>query len=110
LTHISETEALVTESVSGFLAPEEREALELRREGSEREPGASISHAILQTLSIDGPTALPDLLLKVHARAREVFSTVDDLDKSRLVRLSDRGDQEVVELTEEGRRKISSGS
>lgn len=99
----------MTESVSGFLAPEERAALE-RKDAQEREPTPNISRAILQILAIDGPTALPELLPKVHARAREIISTVSDLDKSRLVRISDKGSEEIVELTEAGLRTLTSGS
>jgi DNA-binding MarR family transcriptional regulator len=101
-------EAQVTESVSGFLSPEERAALEKRKQAPEPEPSSGISLAILQILATDGPTPLSEILPKVRARPRAVLSTIDDLEQSGLVRVSAQGVDEIAELTEAGHARITS--
>lgn len=98
----------MTESVSGFLSPEERAALELRKQSLESEPPSGISFAILQTLADHGPTTLSELPPKVHARARAVLSAIEVLEQSGLVQVTARGMEEIAELTDAGQKMITS--
>jgi len=97
----------MTESVSGFLSPEEREALELRKQAPKSEP-SGISLAILKTLADHGPTTLSDLLPRVQARPRAVLSVIEDLERSGLLQVSARGVEEIAELTDAGQKMITS--
>jgi len=98
----------MTESVSGFLSPEEREALELRKQAPKSEPASGISLAILKTLADHGPTTLSDLLPRVQARPRAVLSVIEDLERSGLLQVSARGVEEIAELTDAGQKMITS--
>ena len=96
----------MTESVSGFLTPEERTALASRKRSERPDDETGITIAILQVLSADGPTAIPELLSKVKARPRSVLAAIDDLEGDRLVRVDQDGTEEIVGLTERGRAKL----
>lgn len=98
----------MTESVSGFLSPEERAALKMRRRAQESELPASISLAILRALADNGPTSLSELPSQVHARPREVVSTVGDLERAGLLQVAVQGVEEIAELTDAGRKTIRS--
>jgi hypothetical protein len=98
----------VTESVSGFLSPEERAALEMHRQAQESELPSGISLAILRVLADHGPTSLSELPSQVHARPREVVSTVGDLERAGLVQVATEGVEEIADLTDAGRKTITS--
>ncbi len=98
----------MTESVSGFLSPEERAALEMRRKAQESESPSGISLAILRALADNGPTSLSELPAQVHARPREVVSAVGDLERAGLVQVAVQDIEEIVELTDAGRKTITS--
>lgn len=95
----------MTASVSGFLAPEERAALEQqKRVGAPAR--AQISDAILRALD-GGPLTLNELIAEVSASPRVILSAIDDLEPSHLVATSYRNDEEVINLTAEGRKVIT---
>lgn len=98
----------MTESISGFLSPEERAALEARRRAQESELPGGISLAILRALADNGPTSLSELPSRVHARPREVVTTVGDLERAGLVHVAVQSAEEIAELTDAGRKSISS--
>ncbi len=93
------------DSMSGFLAPEQRVARVRRRASSEPDASTDASLVILKTLTAnDGPLPVSDLLGKVHASSRSVVSALDDLEASGYVRLVDDARTEIVTLTDAGRR------
>lgn len=93
------------ESMSGFLAPEQRIAMARRRASSETAASTDLSLAILKVLlASDAPLPVSDLLGKVHASSRSVVSALDDLEASGYVRLVDDARTEIVTLTDAGRR------
>ena len=98
----------MTDSMSGFLSPEERAALVQRGQAAKPETPSDVSLAILQTLATDGPTKLSELLPRVHARPRMVMYVIDELEQSGLVRVTAQDVEEIAELTENGRRTIAS--
>jgi|SRR6516164_5126661 hypothetical protein len=98
----------MTESVSGFLSPEEREALEQRKQAQESEPVSGIWLTVLKTIADQGPTTLSELLTRVQARPRLVLSTIEDLERSGLVQVSARGTEEIAELTDAGQKMVTS--
>jgi hypothetical protein len=97
----------VTESVSGFLSPEERAAMENRRQGEQDDDLADVGSRVIQVLAELGPTALPELIDRVRARPRFVMKALDKLEQSGLVTISARGVEEVAELTNRGQSRAS---
>jgi DNA-binding transcriptional ArsR family regulator len=74
------------ESMSGFLAPEQRIAMARRRASSETAASTDLSLAILKVLlASDAPLTVSDLLGKVHASSRSVVAALDELTESGLV-------------------------
>lgn len=67
------------ESMSGFLAPEQRTAMARRRASSETAASTDLSLAILKVLlASDAPLTVSDLLSKVHASSRSVVAALDE--------------------------------
>jgi predicted transcriptional regulator len=80
----------------------------MRKRAQESELPVGASLAILRVLADNGPTSLSELPSHVHARPREVVSTVEDLERAGLVQVAVQGVEEIAELTEAGRKMISS--
>jgi hypothetical protein len=99
----------VTDSMSGFLGPEEEAALEQQRQsGSRPDAAPDVSLAILRALDRDGSLPTGELLAKVAARPRQVFASLDELESASLVRLRSTDADDVVELTNGGRAVLAS--
>jgi predicted transcriptional regulator len=111
----------VTDFISGFLGPEENAARQRRHRGQQdpagqlgqpgQPPGAyappgNLSLAILAVLRSQGPTKLTELPAKVHDKPRKVWTMVDELENSGMVRVSGQGAEEIAELTDEGRQTL----
>ena len=95
---------MMTESVSGFFAPEERAA-------SDRVPGAAdpplaseLSLHVLHVVAEHGSVTMSALLAEVEARPRAVVAAVDDLEAAGLVRVDAADREETVRPTEAGLR------
>lgn len=95
----------MTESISGFLSPEERAAMDLRRNSGRNENLPEASRLILKSLVEHGPAPFTELIERVKVRPRDAVSAIDHLEASGLVEVVARGVQEIVELTEPGRQK-----
>jgi DNA-binding MarR family transcriptional regulator len=97
----------VTDSISGFLFPEEREALERRRAAERDAQLDGVARLVLQVLAERGPIPLTELIEQVGQRPRVVMAAVDDLEKRGLLEVVVRDVQEIAELTEAGRRSAT---
>ncbi len=97
----------MTESISGFLGPEERAALAKRRAAEQAEELDDVARLIIAALAV-AATPLPDLINEVGQRPRVVMLTIDQLEQQGLIEVSARGVEEVAALTEAGRQKADS--
>jgi DNA-binding MarR family transcriptional regulator len=98
----------MTESISGFLGPEERAALAKRRAAEQTEELDDVARLIIAALAVAGPTPLSDLIKEVGQRPRLVMVTIDQLEQQGLIEVSVRDVEEVAALTETGRQKANS--
>lgn len=98
----------MTESVSGFLFPEERAALEKRRGSEPDAQFIEVWRLVIRALSEHGPTPLAELIERVGERPRFVMSAVDQMEQAGVLEVVARGVQEVAELTAAGRREAES--
>jgi hypothetical protein len=98
----------VTESFSGFFAPEERDALQRREAGKSAPSGSGdpVVIAILTALDARGPVGIEELLSAVRASPRSVISALDALERDRRVRSVSQDGEELVELTADGRSML----
>lgn len=95
----------MTDSVSGFLSPEERAAMEMRRRNRLEVDLDAIERTVLQFLAEHGQTSLPDLIERISERPRSILSVVDRLEQEGIVEVSVQGVQEFAKLTGQGRMK-----
>jgi DNA-binding MarR family transcriptional regulator len=95
----------VTESISGFLGPEERAAMAKRRAAEHAEQLNDVARLIIAALAVADPTPLSDLTKEVGQRPRVVMLTIDQLEQQGLIEVSVRGTEEVAALTEAGRQR-----
>lgn len=93
----------MTAAMSGFLEPEERET---RKTSQAISATSDLAQAILKVLQTQGPTNVTVLQDQLKARPRVILTTVTELSDLDAVRLWDRGDDELVELTDLGRKQI----
>lgn len=98
----------MTESISGFLGPEERAALAKRRAAEQAGELDDVARLIIAALVVADPTSLSDLIKEVGQRPRVVMLTIDQLEQQGLIEVSVRGMEEVAALTEAGRQKADS--
>lgn len=97
----------MTDALSGFLYPEESAAKEMQRRPGKPGPADPVSRAILTLLSTLGPKPITELVPLVAAAPRAVYSTIEKLERARLVQVSGNSSDEIVELTELGLKSIS---
>jgi hypothetical protein len=94
----------VTESISGFLFPENA-AIEQRRAIEQQAQLDDVARLVVTALASAGPTPLPTLIEAVDQRPRAVMLTIDQLEQAGLIKIEVHGVEEVADLTEAGRRK-----
>jgi len=103
----------MTESLSGFLGPEERAAFRLRQEDPAAAPIASapitsdLSLTVLRFVAEHGPTTMSRLLAEVQARPRSLVAAVDELEHGGLLTVVAEGEEETVLPTEAGMRAVA---
>jgi DNA-binding MarR family transcriptional regulator len=94
---------MMTDSVSGFFAPEERAATGDRARGAANPPLASeLSLRVLHLVAERGSVTMSALLAGVEARPRAVVAAVDDLEAAGLVTVDAADREEIVHPTEAG--------
>jgi DNA-binding MarR family transcriptional regulator len=98
----------MTESLSGFLGPEERAAFRLRQEDPAAAPIASdLSLTVLRFVAEHGPSTMSRLLADVQARPRSLVAAVDELEQAGLLMVTAEGEEETVLPTEAGMRAVA---
>jgi DNA-binding MarR family transcriptional regulator len=96
---------MMTESVSGFFAPEERAATGDRVYGTASPPLTSeLSLRVLHLVAERGSVTMSALLAEVEARPRAVVAAVDDLEAAGLVTVDAADREEIVHPTKAGLR------
>jgi len=98
---------VVTESMSGFLGPEEQAA---GRDPSGRraaDVAPDVARAVLQELALTGPVSIAALLPRIHTRPRLIIAILEDLERVGHVRIRATEVDEIVELTDSGRTQLA---
>jgi hypothetical protein len=98
---------VVTESMSGFLGPEEQAAA---RDPGGRRPAdvaPDVARAILRELAVTGPVSIAALLPRIHTRPRLIIAILEDLERADSVRIRQTEFDEIVELTDSGRTQLA---
>ena|SRR5262245_42287739 len=98
----------MTESLSGFLGPEELRAADNQQQTPDTQAPPEVSTAILYALSTYGPLRIADLLPKVFARDRVIISALGELEAKKLVQVTERDSDEIAEITADGRAALNS--
>lgn len=96
---------VVTESMSGFLGPEEQAAARELNVERRADAAPDESLAVLRALAATGPMSIAALLPKIHARPRLIIAILEDLERADRVRIRQTEFDEIVELTDSGRRQ-----
>jgi hypothetical protein len=110
-SHQSPDGEIMTDWVSGFLAPEERAAADERARGEASMPLVSeLSLRVLHLVAERRTVTMAALLAEVEARPRAVVAAVDDLEATGLVTVMAEDSAEIVHVTEAGLRAVAGRS
>ena len=98
---------VVTESMSGFLGPEERAAARNPSGRRAADVAPDVTRAVLQELAVTGPVSIAALLPRIHTRPRLIIAILENLERADHVRIRATEFDEIVELTDSGRTQLA---
>lgn len=98
----------MTDSISGFFAPEERAATAGWEQNLAGTPPASeLSLRILHVVANRGAAPMSVLLAEVEGRPRAIVTAIDELEAAGLVTIDTAEREEIVRPTEAGLRAVA---